>query len=277
MLNKLMSYLKKPELYAASSSKFWDDEHISKSMLAAHLDPDWEAASRKHAFIDQSVVWINEIAPSKKYPNLLDLGCGPGLYAEQFYEKGYEVTAIDLSPRSISYGEQIAKENGHKIHYLCQNYLEIEYFQEFDLITLIYCDFSALSHNQRKTLLEKIYAALKSGGKFIFDVFTTKNYEGKRESQSWYLNQGSGFWKDDTHLCLEAHYIYEDEIRLDQHIVIDRDDHINVYRIWDRSYTKDLIKEELEKAGFEKIQFFSDVSGKPYEENSKTMCIVVEK
>lgn len=34
---------------------------------------------------------------------------------------------------------------------------------------------------------------MKRGGKFIFDVFTPKNYEGKGESNPWYLNEGSGF------------------------------------------------------------------------------------
>lgn len=277
MLDKIVEYLKKPELYAESTSKFWDDEHISKGMMEAHLNPDLEAASRKHAFIDNSVEWISKIAPSKNYNKLLDLGCGPGLYAERFSEKGYLVTAIDFSKRSINYGRQKAKEKGLNIQYIYQNYLEMEYKDEFDLITLIYCDFGALSHIQRQIILKKIYAAMKNGGRFIFDVFTPKNYEGKVESKSWYLNEGSGFWLEDTHLCIEAHYIYEDDIRLNQYIVIDKEDKIKVYRTWDHYYTKHTIIEELKKAGFEKIQVFSDAAGKPYDEESKTMCIMVEK
>jgi hypothetical protein len=36
---QLLQYLsKKPTLYAPSSSKFWDDEYISKGMLEAHFD-----------------------------------------------------------------------------------------------------------------------------------------------------------------------------------------------------------------------------------------------
>jgi SAM-dependent methyltransferase len=272
-----MGYLKKPELYAQSTSKFWDDDHISKGMMEAHLNPDLEAASRKHTYIDQSVAWINQLVPSTCYPKLLDLGCGPGLYAQRFFEKGYVVTAIDFSIRSITYGKEKANEKGQNIQYIYQNYLEISYSEEFDLITLIYCDFGALSHLQRKVLLEKIYAALKSGGKFIFDVFTPKNYDGESERQSWYLNEGSGFWLEDTHLCLEAHYIYEDDIQLNQYIIMDKEERINVYRIWNRCYTRNTIIEELKEVGFEKFQIFSDVSGKPYEDDTMTMCIVVEK
>ena len=39
MLNKLAKLCIKPELYAPSSSAFWDDPHISEGMLSAHLEP----------------------------------------------------------------------------------------------------------------------------------------------------------------------------------------------------------------------------------------------
>ena len=277
MLDKIFQYLKKPDLYSESTAKFWDDEHISKGMLKAHLDPALEAASRRHSFIDSSVEWISELVPCKNYKKLLDLGCGPGLYAERLAEKGYLLTAIDFSKRSIEYAKQRAEEKGYNIEYLYQNYLEIEYRDEFDLITLIYCDFGALSHIQRELLLKKIYDAMKDGGKFLFDVFTPKNYEGKAENNTWYLNEGSGFWAQDAYICIEAHYIYEENIRLNQYITIDKEGKVNAYRIWDHYYTKDRIAEELKEVGFKNIQVFSDVTGKPYDVESKTMCIVAEK
>ena len=52
-------------------------------MLQAHLEPEWEATSRKHDFIHESVKWICEISSPVRFPKLLDLGCGPGLYAER--------------------------------------------------------------------------------------------------------------------------------------------------------------------------------------------------
>lgn len=109
MINSIIEYSKKPELYAKSTSKFWDDEHISKSMLEAHLEPNIDAASRNHKFIDQSVEWINRIVPAQEYKSVLDLGCGPGLYTERLYNKGYSVTGVDLSKRSIEYAKKQAK------------------------------------------------------------------------------------------------------------------------------------------------------------------------
>lgn len=57
MYTTLLKFLKsRPTEYAESTDKFWDDEHISKYMLEAHLNPNIEAASRQHAFIN----WISD-------------------------------------------------------------------------------------------------------------------------------------------------------------------------------------------------------------------------
>ena len=174
MLNKLAKLCIKPELYAPSSSAFWDDPHISEGMLNAHLEPGNDASSRKHDFIDKSVEWIAKIAPPAMYKNLLDLGCGPGLYALRFHNAGYFVKGIDFSERSIKYAEVEAALHKADIEYYYKNYLTIDYDEQFDVITLIFCDYAALSASDKALLLQKVYKALKRGGKFVFDVFSHK-------------------------------------------------------------------------------------------------------
>ena len=78
MYKKLLDFLKeRPLPYTQSTAPFWDDEHISKGMLAAHLNPDVEAATRNLDFIRKSVDWISGIRYSLDENKLLDLGCGP--------------------------------------------------------------------------------------------------------------------------------------------------------------------------------------------------------
>lgn len=43
-----------PPLFAPGAPAFWTDPHIAGQMLAAHLDPDSDAASRRPAFIARS-------------------------------------------------------------------------------------------------------------------------------------------------------------------------------------------------------------------------------
>ncbi len=277
MINELIEYSKRPKLYEKSSAEFWDDEHISREMLKCHLNPSIEAASRSHHFIDKSVEWIQKEAPRTMYHTVLDLGCGPGLYAERLCHKGYSVTGIDLSKRSIAYAKERASRQGDVIQYIYKNYLDIDYQNVFDLILLVYCDFGVLSHQDRKILLDKVYASLAEKGKFIFDVFTPRHYEGKNENSHWYMNYGSGFWKPKTYMCLESHLIYENYIRLNQYIIIDEEEHIDVFRIWDHYYTIETIRTELENSGFRQVKIYGDISGSSFSEESETMCIVAEK
>lgn len=102
MFEGLISILEVPSLYQKTRVPFWNDKYISQQMLKAHLDPNFDGASRKLDFINKSVNWINKIAPPQKYKSLLDMGCGPGIYAEKFATSGYKVTGIDFSKHSIA-------------------------------------------------------------------------------------------------------------------------------------------------------------------------------
>lgn len=162
--DRLLNILQhRPAPYERETYPFWDDAHISKGMLEAHLSPDTEAATRKPDFVHRSAQWIAGLAQGSR-PRLLDLGCGPGIYAELFHEAGFDVTGIDFSRRSIEYAQDQSEEKGSGIKFICSNYLGIDYDNVFDIITLIYCDLGVLSPTDRALLLAKIHQALKPGG-----------------------------------------------------------------------------------------------------------------
>jgi len=271
MIHDLFCYLKKPILWQRSHEPFWDDEHISKAMLEAHLDPERDAASRKHSFIECSVEWLKSIIPPGS--KMLDLGCGPGLYTARLSNAGYEVTGIDLSRRSIAY----AKEHDPKTKYICQNYLEMDYTEVFDAITLIYCDYAALTPDERKILLEKILRALKPNGLFVFDVFTERTTKGKIDHTSWSYHETGGFWSEKPYLCLEAEYYFENNtVKAYQAIVI-TECNIREYLIWDTVFTKDTLLNEVAPFGFQIDGIYDDVCGSPFTGEADTLCFVLRK
>ena len=277
MLNKLLNYTaKRPQMYEPSTKKFWDDEHISKGMLEAHLDPQWDAASRKHKFISDSVDWIASIADPVRYPNLLDLGCGPGLYAERFCKRGYHVTGIDFSKRSIEYAINNAKIKDITIDYKYQNYLDIAYQEEFDVITLIYCDFGVLSDHDRAKLLKSIYRALKPNGKLILDVFTPNHAKDRKESRNWYYSEND-FWSDESHVCLESFYRYDDQSTILKQTVIITEENVECYNIWDHTFTKEELAADMRNAGFSTVDFYGNVAGDTYQADGSEMCVVAVK
>ncbi len=276
MFDEMMKYTVKPPLYALSTNLLWDDEHISKGMLEAHLNPEWDAATRKHDFVDKSVSWITRIAPPSQFTQLLDLGCGPGLYAERFNHAGYSVTGIDFSRRSIEYAKEQAACNNSDICYRCQNYLTAVFTEQYDVITMIFCDYAVLAHADRLMLLKKIYEALRPGGKLILDVFTP--HMRHDESHSWYRAENGGFYSDKPHVCMESFYQYNDadKTELRQAIVI-TEDSVECYNIWDHFFDRGMLVAEIMPAGFSSYELFGSVAGDEFSDCSETICGVFTK
>lgn len=276
MYNNIFDYLEYPSVYKQSKEKFWDDEHISKQMLKAHLDPNYEGASRKLNFIEKSTEWIDKKLPFNMYTNLLDIGCGPGIYAERFCKSGYKVTGIDYSKRSVEYAKSSAKTQDLDIEYIYQDYLKMNYNNKFDLATFIYCDYGALSTENRILILEKIYESLKVEGKLLLDVFSIGKYNKFQEIKTWEVFENGGFWSKEKHIIITGNYRYSNNVTLEQIVVITEREVKNYY-LWNHYFTKETLIKEGQQIGFKRFEVFSDVSGKSYKEDNETIAIIMEK
>lgn len=256
----IISQSEKPELYATGTSFMWTDKHISKQLLDIHLNVDTDLASRKKSTIVKTVNWILETQKEKGKLNILDLGCGPGLYAEMFAEKGHSVTGVDISKNSIDYARKSAKDKELNVNYINGNYLEINIEpEEYDLIVLIYTDLGVLIPSERENLLRMIYCALKKGGTFIFDVLNDKNIENKVSPKIWEANK-SGFWRGSPYLALSESYLYQEEkVILFQHNIIDTYENIETYRFWTHFFSKNDVCKMLESNNFIDIHFREDI------------------
>jgi SAM-dependent methyltransferase len=230
-----------------------------------------EAASRKHSDIDRSVTWLKSIIPAGS--KILDLGCGPGLYTKRLSDAGYDVTGMDYSKRSIAY----AKEHDIRTEYIYRNYLEMNYSEAFDVITLIYCDYAALTPDERKVLLAKIHHALRPNGLFIFDVSTERIFYGKGDNTSWSYHENGGFWNSKPHLCLEAEYYFENKtVKVNKYIII-TENGLYEYLIWDTVFTRQTLLNEVTPFGFETYNIYDDVFGSPFTGEADTICLVLKK
>jgi len=264
----------KPKLYETTGVAFWDDDHISQSMLKVHLDPYTDGASRQHLYIEKSADWISTYL-RKDRDRLLDLGCGPGIYAELLWNKGFRVTGIDYSNRSISYAKQSSARKGKNIKYIYQDYLSIGYEAEYDVIILIYCDLGVLPPQERATLLNKIYNALKPGGIFIVDVFSLSNYTCFQDSTT-VAYEDKGFWCSEPYVCIQKKAEYEHKDFLEQYVII-TENRCQTYNLWNHAFSSDELTSFMRQTGFANVDLYSDVTGTVFEEKSKTICAVCKK
>ena len=257
---ELISQSQKPELYKKGTSFMWTDEHISKQLLNIHLNPDIDLGSRKKSTIVKTANWILDTQKEKGKLNILDLGCGPGLYAEIFAEEGHSITGVDISKNSIEYAKKSAKDKKLDINYVNANYLKINLESDkYDLVMLIYTDLGTLIPNERETLLKMIYRVLKKGGIFIFDVLKDKDIESKTSPKTWEVNN-SGFWKASPYLALSESYLYQKEkVILFQHNIIDTAENIEIYRFWTHFFSQKDVCRMLENHNFIDIYFREDI------------------
>lgn len=249
------------KLYQRSENFIWTDDYISKKMLAAHLNFDSDAASRNIITIDKTIDWIIEKIP--KNGKILDLGCGPGLYASLLEKNGYSVTGIDISQRSISHAEKKATEENLQIEYQCIDYIKDDIGMGYDAVICIYCDFGALTADEQLLLLKKIHCALSDDGILIFDVFKTGLCDNMMEKRDWHHSDGGRFWCDRPHFLLEEvkHFI-DQKVWGSRTIIIEEGQNPREYIMWDHYYTEDNIKELLFNNGFSVLSINNDLISK---------------
>ncbi|WP_319579279.1 class I SAM-dependent methyltransferase [uncultured Methanospirillum sp.] len=252
-ISNLLSLTCAPELYEPGTHLMWDDHYISEQLLHIHLDQSTDAASRRITTVTKTVRWIE--SHLEKSSMILDLGCGPGLYDEFLTELGHTVTGVDYSHRSIEYAKSQAAEKGLEITYLNQDYLNMTLDNRFDLVIMIYCDFSVLIPGNRDRLLHHIVNLLNPGGLFIFDILNEHSPEimniGKKD---WDVSE-QGFWRPYPYLALSQSFHYPDQhVILEQHAVCSDQSCPEIYRFWNHYYQTEEMKSILKTAGFSEVR-----------------------
>ncbi|MBW2206122.1 MAG: class I SAM-dependent methyltransferase [Deltaproteobacteria bacterium] len=260
-----------------TADELWTDEHTSMEMLEYHLNESVDLSSRNKDFIDRSADWIVSHFRVDENTRIADFGCGPGLYTTLFAEKNADVTGIDFSERSIRYAKEVADQKGLDINYFQQNYLEFETENKFDLITMIFCDFCALSPSQRKTLLGKFHKFLKPGGSVLLDVHSLNTFDNREEVATYELNQLDNFWSPENYYGFLNVFKYDKEkITLEKYTIIEESRTRVVYN-WLQYFSQDSLREEFEENGFKAEGFYSDVAGAAISPESPDIAIVAKK
>lgn len=266
----------RPQPFAPHDGPFWDDPYIASRMLDAHLDPTTDAASRRPATIDRTVDHLMSALLMRPGQSLLDLGCGPGLYATRFASDGLRVTGIDLSRSSIDHAQRAAAVMGLAIDYRLGDYTQDPLGGPFDAAVLIYLDFGVLPDGPRDRLLDSVRASLRPGGAFAFDVHAPPRPRPPDGGVTVHHSQG-GFWRPAEHLVIDTTFRYGRDLDLAQTAVVDTDGTITVYRVWDRAYGLRDLRRLLRRHGLVVDRAWSDLAGEPWRRGSPTLAVAARR
>ncbi len=224
--------------------KLWNDPYISKKMLKHHLDLSSDVSSRKYQTITDTVKFLIDKLHLNSSSHLCDFGCGPGLYTDLFQQQNIIVTGVDFSTNSISYARKI----NPNIKYIESNYLSVQTNELYDIITMIYCDFSALSMENVSTLLINVRNHLLPNGYFFFDVHNLLLFDNFEENEFATKEDNGFFMEGHASINYKTNKYYDEKVVL-THILAKGNREVELYN-WLKCYTKSEITKLLGNHGF---------------------------
>jgi SAM-dependent methyltransferase len=102
---------------------------------------------------------------------VLDLACGRARHSIELARRGFRVTGVDLSPRSLELGREAAREAGVEVELVRSDMREIGYEAEFDAALNLFTAFGYFEDEADDALvLSRVARALRPGGRFLLDT-----------------------------------------------------------------------------------------------------------
>ncbi|WP_248926790.1 class I SAM-dependent DNA methyltransferase [Paenibacillus hamazuiensis] len=227
---------------------------------------------------------------------VVDLGCGTGTISLRLAQLGMSVTGIDLSEEMLAIAsqklEQIRQQGqpfprGGSVTLLQQDMREWELPEPVDsVISFCDCFNYLLEEEDVEDALRRVYAGLKPGGVFIFDVHTPGQLVAYAESQPFFLNDDdiayiwtcdfdggrceiehalTIFVQDTTAINCAADDLSTDKFRRIEDVHIQR------------AYSLDWWKGALRRTGFGEVESYGDFTWTPPNESTQRAFFVAVK
>lgn len=227
----------------------WDDPAFSARMLKEHLDQSHGAASRRLPEIRALVQVMSDWLGLESGGRLLDVTCGPGLYAAEFARRGVAVTGIDFGPASVRYAREHCA--GLPVEIIQGDVRALDFGgRAFDAAIYLYGQFTVLRPEESLDVLRRIHAALRPGAPILLEVLDDARLD-KKTNTWWYTDQG-GLWGDFPFLHLgERTWDEERRAIIERFYILNLESgQLDAYGLSDQAYTADMLREMLEEAGF---------------------------
>lgn len=253
-----------PEPWAEGDKIPWNNAAFSERMLHEHLSQAHDLASRRSDRIDLHVDWIHGVLLGGRPSTILDLGCGPGLYATRLARKGHTVTGIDFGPASVTYARQQAAAGGLACEFIEADIRQANYGEDrFDLAMLIFGEFNVFHPDDARTILRKVHAALKADGVIVLEVHTVDVVRRVgEEAASWHSSNG-GLFSARPHLLLtENFWLPERQIAIERYFVVDAESgEITRHASAMQAYSEEQLRTLLVETGFTQVTLYPSLYG----------------
>lgn len=180
----------------------WHEPEFSRRMLAEHLSQAHDWASRRTEIVCRQVDYLASLLPERG-GRVLDLGCGPGLYAHRLAQRGHGCIGIDISPAAIDYAVSRAADDHLKIDYRLDDVRAGLPDGPFDLVLLLFGELNTFPRRDARALLSAAIARLAPGGRVVVELSTLEALREKGEKKPSWRALGAGLFSETPHILLE--------------------------------------------------------------------------
>ena len=248
----------------AAANLPWDDPGFSERMLREHLDQSHGAASRRREEILRLVDWLWDKLALRAGSRVLDVTCGPGLYAVELAGRGCIVHGIDFSPASIRYARQSAAEAGlaDRCTFELRDVRTMDVPPgSFDAALFIYGQLAVFTPQEAADLLRRCAAALRppaegGGGRLAVELLAFEAIN--KTNSTWWYTDNTGLWGDFPFLHLgERTWNNEHSFSFEQfHLLNLETGELQEYTLTDQAYPAPTMVAMMRQAGFGRVDVF---------------------
>ena len=205
--------------------------------------------------------------------SVAELGCGTGSLTKLLAERGYGLTAVDLSPDMLSLADQKCRDLG--VRFLCQDMSKLTLPDRVDAVVSCLDSVNYVTRPAAlKRTFRRVYDVLEPGGLFLFDVKTPAALEGA--DGETYLDEDDGLfcvWRAD-------YYPRRRVCAYGLDLFVRRPD-----GSWDRggeyheeyAYTLEELSDFLQHAGFQSIKIYGDKTMRAPKEGAQRVFFAAKK
>ena len=262
-LLSLVERSRHPVPWAEGDNIPWHEPGFSARMLNEHLSQAHDAASRRIPTIERQVAWIHATLLDGTPATVLDLGCGPGLYAERLAALGHRCVGIDVSPASIAFARARATTAGGRLRYVEGDVRTTDLGHGYGLAMMLYGEFNTLPRADAAALLRRVHAALADGGILLLEPHTAEAVHAIGHEPPTWTTAASGLFSDAPHLLLTESSWDEDALAATvRYLVVDAASasvtkHAQTFAAYDEAAYRAILAE----AGFSTPAFLPSLTG----------------
>lgn len=256
---KIYNRPERPAAWTQGGNLPWHEPTFSERMLREHLDDSHSAASRTKVERGRQIEWLVQKLDLAGGIHLLDVTCGPGLYAVPFAQQGCEVTGLDFSPAAIAHARALAATGGvtATCTFIEQDVRQMaSYDSVFDAAIFLYGQLTVFPKDEVRQLLKQIAKALKPGGRLGIELLNLDRVD--KTDSTWWFTDTTGLWGDRPFLHLgERFWDAEAQMSLERFQIIHLETgELTEIHLCDQLYSVETMTAMLYEAGFKTVDTY---------------------